>query len=254
MNNTNWSTPKTNFFAAIEDLHAALSSGHNARLIRMRNEDCNYPIKKSDDPKKFDFRNYSFSMGYPATYNKVLNTGKENVELTLNYVSCYGTPEAIEKYYKTGVVTSGNIQGMGTNHLVKVDDMIKYLQQQPAKDIWAHGRATSLYAQYRDPDTRDESFMFDFFTPAKKSTWNIVKFKNELWVVELLDGIEDEIVQPIGIRISLAIMNYLLFPTKFIPKKDVLKMKDYKVITFRVGSVTNGWSIQFHVPKKFSFK
>ena len=49
---TNWSSPKTNIFAAMQDLRKCLASGNKARLIRARNEDCECPIRVKD-PYKF---------------------------------------------------------------------------------------------------------------------------------------------------------------------------------------------------------
>ncbi len=50
------------------------------------------------------------------------------------------------------------------------------------------------------------------------------------------------------------ILNVLAYPLKFIPEMSVLKMDDYKNITFRLGGITNGFAVEFQIPKKFSFK
>ena len=51
---------------------------------------------------------------------------------------------------------------------------------------------------------------------------------------------------------SLTLISNIL---KYIPKKSYcLDMKTYKVIRYRVGSVENGYSLDIHIPKKFSFK
>ncbi len=42
------------------------------------------------------------------------------------------------------------------------------------------------------------------------------------------------------------------FPIRFIPKKDVKKMSKRTCYSFRIGSMSNGISLEFHVPKKFS--
>ena len=57
--NTNWTSPKTNIFAGINDLRRALASGYKAKLIRAYNEQCEYPIKEKLENR--DFRNYEFS-------------------------------------------------------------------------------------------------------------------------------------------------------------------------------------------------
>jgi hypothetical protein len=58
--NTNWSSPKTNIIAGINDLRKCLADGYKARLIRLENEKCAYPIKKKK--KDQDFRNYKFAI------------------------------------------------------------------------------------------------------------------------------------------------------------------------------------------------
>jgi hypothetical protein len=252
MKNTNWSSPKTNMLAGLLSLRSALAAGENAELIRMYNKDCNYPIKKKEDPKKVDFRQYSFSIGYPSTYNQVLNTGVYNIELTLNYKSCYGTQEAVDHYYKTGELSADNVKNMGRNHLVKVDDLISYYSNQP--DAWSRTRATELTLQYRTPDMRDTSAWFDFFIKEHGNEWSIVEFNHKLWVVNLLNKKDLKAKQPLIVSILNVLIKLLVVVMKYTPRKDVLNMKEYKNITYRVGGIVNGFSVQFQLPKKFSFK
>jgi hypothetical protein len=129
--NTNWSTPKRNVVAATLDLRTALLMGYNAKLIKLRNEDCNYPIK----------------------------------------------------------------------HIIGQEEIIK-------------------------------------------------TFKRNLWVVQLLNNNQPKPKTPLLVYI----LNWIIYPMKFIPKKSVLNMKNYKKITFSIGSVMNGFSVEFNIPKKFSFK
>jgi hypothetical protein len=68
-------------------------------------------------------------------------------------------------------------------------------------------------------------------------------------VVELLDK-DANVKIPVGVKI----LNVVMTPLKYIPKKSVLRMPEYKLVTFRVGDVINGLSIEFHIPKKFGFK
>lgn len=258
--NTNWSQPNTNIFAALLNLRNALASGRNAELIRLNNEECAYPIQykedPKEDPKKVDFRGYKFQIGYHSTYNKILE-GKEspwNPELTLNYISVFGTEEAMKTYYETGVLSADNSKGMGRNHLVKVDDLIAFYKKQPAQCTWEHQRAASLYAQYRDPATRDMAFFYNFFTKEHHGNeWLVKKFKHKLWVVNLLDKNEPR-VTPLALRILNVLIEPLMFLMKYTPRKSVLRMKEYTNVTYRVGGVTNGFSVQFQIPKAFSFK
>lgn len=254
--NTNWSSPKTNLFSAMLCLRSALAAGENAELIRMHNEDCAFPIKYKEDPKKVDFRGYKFQIGYQSTYNEILE-GKEspwNQELTLNYTSVYGTEEAMNHYYKTGELSDDNSKGMGRNHLVKVDDLIAFYKNKPAQCTWEHQRAASLYAQYRDPATRDQRFFYDFFTKEHGNQFDIKKFKHKLWVVAILDKKEPQAKLSALIKTFNVACSPIFFIMKWIPKKDVLDMKEYKNVTYRIGGITNGWSVQIQIPKKFSFK
>jgi hypothetical protein len=253
--NTHWSSPSTSLFAGLLSLRSALASGHNAELIRLNNEECEHPLMKKDDPKAVDFRGYKFQIGYQSTYNKILE-GKEspwNQELTLNYISVFDTEEAIEKYYETGILTNDNLKGIGRNHLVKVDDLIEHYSKQPASDKWAHQRAASLYAQYRDPATRDQRFFYDFFLKERGNEWLVKKFKHKLWVVNLLDE-NDPKEPPLALRILNVLIKPLYFFMKYIPTKSVLRMKEYTDVTYRIGGVVNGFSVKFQIPKVFSFR
>lgn len=252
--NTHWSSPSKNIFTGLLSLRQALASGHNAELIRLNNEDCQHPIMHKDDPKAVDFRGYTFSVGYQSTYNEIQNGNTTyNPELSLNYMSVYGTDEAKKKYYETGVLSGDNFKGMGRNHLVKVDDAIEFLKSQPATDKWSHQRAASLHAQYRDPATRSQRFFFDFYNKEHGNEWQVVKFKHKLWVVNLLDKNEPR-VTPLALRILNVLIEPLMFLMKYTPRKSVLDMKVYKNVTYRVGGITNGFSVQIQIPKKFSFK
>jgi len=75
------------------------------------------------------------------------------------------------------------------------------------------------------------------------------KFKHKVWVVVLYYNYP-KFKAPIAVHV----LNFLAYPLKFIPTRDVLRMPDYTLYTFRVGAVTHGFNVQFHIPKKFSFK
>lgn len=75
------------------------------------------------------------------------------------------------------------------------------------------------------------------------------KFNYKVWVVEML---RDDIEAP-KVPFMVHMLNIILYPLKFIPRKSVLLMPEYKLITFSVGAVCHGYRIEFHVPKNFSF-
>ena len=74
-------------------------------------------------------------------------------------------------------------------------------------------------------------------------------FRRKLWVVILYYN-HEKFETPRLVNI----LNVLAYPLKFIPKKSVLRMDEYTIYTFRIGSVINGYEVEFQIPKKFSFK
>lgn len=246
MKNTNWSSPKTNFLAGMLDLRKALAAGQKARLVRARNEDCEYPIKtKVND---VDFRNYEFRVGYPTNRRDIMNdTSMSDFEkyLSLNYKTHYGTEEAMNRYYETGKLSADNFKGMGRSHLVKVEDMVKWLLATGEKK----NRAETLKQQYLTLETAYHNHFYDFYRYKHSSEYIAKKFKRKLWVVELLKA-----DQTVKVPFLIKILNVLLYPVKFIPRRSVLRMPEYENVTFRIGSVVNGIAVEFQIPKKFSFK
>jgi hypothetical protein len=243
--NTNWSEPKTNIVQGILELRRALAAGLKAKLVRCRNEDCQYPIKL--DAEFRDFRAYEFQNGY-ATCIKEINLSARNdfsKYLSLNYVSVYGTPEAVKKYYETRILSKENFYGVGRNHLVQVDDLIKYLEC-----IQDFSRAEMYRKQYRNPQTTGLAQYFDFFKLKQSNDeFTVKKFKKKLWVVELLGKNEATPRTPIIIKFLDAVLK----PFQYVPKKHILKMPEYTNIEFRIGGVVNGFKIEFQIPKEFSF-
>jgi hypothetical protein len=131
--NTNWSHPHTNIFRGMMSLRQALASGHNAKLEKRWNSECQYPLRVNPN------------------------------------------------------------------------------------------------APWKDQITRE--------------------FKHRVWVVVLYYN-HPKYRAPLLVKL----LNVLLYPLKYWPEKRVLRMPEYKCVTFRVGDVTNGFAVEFHIPKKFSFK
>jgi len=250
--NTNWTTPKRNIFAGINDFRKALAAGQNARLIKMRNEDCAYPIRvrKHDT----DFRNYELSVSYMQTRSEILRDPAMDdfhKHLTLNYKTCYGSREAVERYYETGKLSSDNFRGMGMGHLVAVEDLIRFHACHP--DQKDKDYAEMFRKQYFLDDYCNDRHWWDFYRYKHGSQFAPKVFKKKVWVVELLDKDEPRAELPAIHRISVTVLRALVYPLKYVPKRSVLRMDEYKVITYRVGAVTNGLSIDIHIPKKFGF-
>lgn len=246
---TNWTTPKKHIIPAINDLRGALAAGCNARLIKLWNAECDHPIKIRNEDK--DFRNYEFRVGYAASIKTITEdqsmTDFEK-ELSLNYVNRYGTPEAVQRYYETRELSADNDKGIGVAHLVHIEDYLEYLK---TTKQWDRER---MYRRQYYPAYGDETqHFFDFYRYKHGSQWSAKKLKRKVWVVEILRPDEPKAKLPWMQRTIVTVLNAILYPLKFIPQKSVLRMKEYKVVTFRVGAVTNGFSIDIHIPKKFSF-
>ena len=240
--NTNWTEPKRNILPALNDFRIALASGNRARLILIKNEDCSYPIKVKR--KDTDFRNYEFNGGTLQTRETIaVNENKSDFEkyLSLNYKTCYGTQEAMNRYYKKGLLSPDNFKGVGVSHLVRVNDMISFFTTTDDKE-----RATNLYNQYFNDDKMNDRHFFDNFNTKNRNQWETKIFKHKVWAVELLD-------EKFKMPLMSKIFNALCYPLKFIPRRSTLKMRDYILYTFRIGSISNGYSIEFSIPKKFSF-
>jgi hypothetical protein len=240
---TNWSTPKRNFFSAIFDLRNCLASGYNCKLVKEWNENCSHPIKIKNTKKVLNnFRNYKFSYGTLSSPEEIINSNASDFEkeLSLNYKNCYGTEEAVETYYKTGVLSNNNFIGVGKSHLVNVDDMIKFYEKSGNTErfeFWTSRRSAV-------------NVFYDFYSLIKEHTlWNTPKLKKKVWVVAILD----EDAPKVKIPFLVHVINVLLYPLKYIPRKDILRMDNYRNVTFRIGDITNGFSIEFQIPKKFSF-
>ena len=245
--NTNWSTPKKNLIAGINELRKALASGSNARLIKMRNEDCNYPIKIKNSNE--NFRAYEFTTGFQRSKNEILadkSMSEFQKYLSLNYKTCYGTQEAVNKYYDTGFLSLDNFKGIGVSHLVAVKDLIFFHQLKDNKQF------VNSYQHFINGDADEKQFFDNFRLKQEHSRFTIKSFKRKLWVIELLDDNISKL--PWTHLVMVNILRALVYPFKFIPRRSVLRMDKYKVITYRIGDVVNGLSIEIHVPKKFSFK
>jgi len=133
--NTNWSTPKTNIFAAINDLRKAKAAGQRAVLIKKANKDCAFPIKEKQQDS--DFRNYQFNIGYAASITSIMadeSLSDFEKELSTNYVNRYGTPEAVKHYYLTRELSPDNDKGMGVSHLVHIEDYLEPEGNQPVPE------------------------------------------------------------------------------------------------------------------------
>jgi hypothetical protein len=235
-----YTTPTKNFFSALNTFRRALAYGENVRLMLVRNEDCTYPIQKRvHTPDE-----YTSSHGALYTENEIRGGqyGKDplDLDLTLNYYPLFGKKEAAEHYYKTGELSEDNFGGVGYCHLVKRADIHAYLTAKGEPE------RAAMFLLPTDPDKSC------WIYPAKRrdnAYWEPVQFKHKVWAVVLVD----KGVTP-NYQRWVKIFNVLAYPLKFIPRRRILRMKEYTNYTFSVGSVTGGYSVEFQIPKKFTFK
>jgi hypothetical protein len=248
---TSWSSPTRNIFKALNLLRRALNSGHNAKLERRWNAECDFPIKETVDNR--DISKYEFAYGTVSTKDEIMaSTTMSEFEkyLTLNYHNCYGTREAVDNYQKTGVLTADNLKGMGVGHLVKVKDMVEFIEANDHESGGDMDRARMFKEQYITGEQANNRHFWDFY--RLRNGWNDrknVEFKHKLWVVVLYYNYP-KVRTPFAVHV----LNVLAWPLKFWPERRVLRMPEYTNYTFRIGSVVHGFAVEFQIPKKFSFK
>ena len=248
---TNWTSPKTNIIAAANDLRKCLASGCKGRLIKILNEECQYPILLDKNELSNDFREYEFTYSAPSTKAEILaDTSMSDFEkyLSLNYHAIFGEEDAVKQYYETGILSKSNFQGMGIAHLVKVSDMVTYLKStnDPKDNLYA-----KVWEHYSDSE--DIRHFYDTFSLKNIQERQTKIFKHKLWAVEMLS--KDSPMPENGwlINTLMVLIKIIITPLKFIPSRRVMNMKEYKLISYRIGDVINGYTVEFQIPKKFSF-
>jgi hypothetical protein len=250
--NTSWTAPKTTLLQGMNDLRKCLAGGHRARLIRAWNHQCEFPqlLDKNEQPK--DFREYEFSYGTLRTKEEIRNDNSLSdfeKTLSLEYHAVFGTEEAMNRYYATGELSKDNFNGMGRSHLVRVVDMVEFLLRSidPKDQQWA-----SNWMHYIDET--DNRHFYDTFRLKSVNYRKPKTFKHKLWVVQMLD--KDEPLEKLSMiqRFIFASIVALVSPLKYFPERQRVDMGDYIWTTYRIGSVTNGFTVEIHRGKKFSFK
>jgi hypothetical protein len=243
-------------FAAILDLRNCLSRGFKAEIVREWNADCDHPLYNI--PKEVtDFRKWTGNGASMYTRQEIEDSNIYSdfeKHLMLNYHTLFGTQESVDHYYKTGELSKGNILGVGKCHLVKVTDLVDFLIK--LGDPTDKTRIDIFTKQYITQETAWSNQFYDNVKLINPNGREKRVFKHKLWAVNVLGRHNDQAVQPPipkHVNVLLHIINVLVIPFKYIPTRSVLKMTKYTLITYRVGGVTNGYSVQFQVPKKFGF-
>lgn len=158
--------------------------------------------------------------------------------MMINYCGVFGTDEAIKNYRETGKFTKDNIKGIGRWYIAKRQDVINYLIKDGDED-----RAACF-----DLNNSQKHFV-DNFHIKPECDRTPKKFKSKLWVVEMLKDSEPKTKTPLLVKL----ITVAVYPLKWIPRKRTLNMGNYKTVKYQWGDVINGFSVEFHIPKKFSF-
>ena len=227
---TSWSQVTFNPFIAFLNLISCLRSGHNAWIERQENGKQDFPLTEKN-PDLYDIK-YWKSSG--AFFSPDWQKEKQRIEqdtnmhpfqkkLKLEYTTAFGTEEEYQHYLKTGEV---KFRGMGKQYFVKYDDLIKTRESEGI-------------------DMNDKTRFVLMVSPIER--WKrVVETKRKVYVVCWND---DKTKLPLWFKL----WNVVVYPLKFIPKRSVLRMDEYTNYTFRIGGIVNGYSIEFHIPKKFKF-
>lgn len=124
------------------------------------------------------------------------------------------------------------------------------------KAIWKLRSALASGGQYvlikEYNENCDFPLMVDYSLPYREQVKKV--FKHKLWVVASYGKDHPEYKDKGNIPFLIKMINILIYPLKYIPRKSVLRMNKYTSYTFRIGSTYTGYSVQFQIPKKFSFK
>lgn len=245
---TDYSSPKTNYIAALNSLRKALAHGSSVKLVRKYNEDCDHPIRILN--KDLDWRAYESTGATLRTRSEILadkNMSEQEKDLTLNYHGCFGSQEAVDKYYETGELSAENLLGVGRSHLVKIKDIVEFLEKHgKPNDAERIGMFKRQYVTLEDAEQRH--FYNTIRLKRDKDKYVVKHFWHKVWVVVSVEKDENG-----KLPFMFKVFNVLYKPLKYIPQHSVLRMDNYTLHMFRVGDVTNGYSVDIHIPKKFSF-
>jgi hypothetical protein len=231
-NSTNWSEATLNPFKAFSNLVSCLRSGNNAWIEKQENGKQSYPLVE-DNPdlskmKYWKCDSQLFARDWENNQQEILDDDKllpMAKTLMTEYTVLYGSQEEYDAYLQTGVA---KFNGIGKQFFVKYDDLLKIRKEEGIE---------------MDSSTR----FYPMVSPIERYK-RVLKTKRKVYVIVM--DYEDKKPLPIWLKI----INVVTYPFRFIPKQSVLRMDDYTNYTFRIGDVCNGYSVEFQIPKKFSFK
>jgi len=222
-----WSQATTNIFKAIRDLIQAMKHCPDSYLAYIPNAEAGFP-NKITNPLLDDPFNWTMNYGVqnpPGEDEIYINDTQK--DLTLNWVASFGIKRSITRYRRYGILDKGLVKGMGTCFPLRKSDFLKLRTDlEPDFNLWT--------THWKPLDG------IEYWVPNPK-----VK---RVYVVTNPGELDSCRQKPSWAAILLTLT---LRWTKYLPVKSVLRMPEYRNITFRWGDVTHGRSIEFHIPKVF---
>lgn len=126
----NWTKATTNVWEAIASLFACINSGHSAWLEIRENTDTDipYPIT-CKNPLLDDPFNWTSLYGTLRNNSEVLKKhffNETEKNLTIHWISAFGTEAAIAKYKESGEITKDLMRGTGVEFPIRIEDANRY--------------------------------------------------------------------------------------------------------------------------------
>lgn len=126
--NTGWAPATADPNIAMSSLISCLESGKNAWIEVRKNGDQTHPVMMPnpllDDPFNWEMDYGTLRIHAKLDDSQFVNETEK--DLTLNWISCFGTKEAVEQYQKTGTVIEGLVLGGSISCPVKIKDANAY--------------------------------------------------------------------------------------------------------------------------------
>lgn len=126
---TNWSKATLDYAEALFALQKCKNTHSYSSWLELRqNGDQAFPIMipnpELDDPFAWQFSYGTIASSKELSEKRYLN--KTELDLTYNWISAFGEPEAIEKYKQDRSITKGLCKGIGTCFPIRIEDAQKY--------------------------------------------------------------------------------------------------------------------------------
>ena len=214
-----WNTPKKSLFKALIDFINCVSFGYECSLIRIDNEKCN-PFIKRKNPILNNINNWSSSYGTPENRKELEEKkyfNKIERELTLNYYYNFNNYLCCNGH--NFIFLPGKTRGCPKCGEVNYKQSCKIKKRKKAESV----------------------FFYTHWKPKQGIPYYIPDNIGKVWVIKMENK-------------KVNLITKILYLLKWIPRKSILNIGNCKNITFRIGSISNGYSVEIQIPKKFSFK